>query len=716
MIQTHRALRLSLTYLLAALLLVGMFGLALASSRDKSPVLPESGTLAELHSLGLLAVPTAANIDRIILLARLPAILIGLLLAALMCRWGRRVYGLWPGILTLTLVAFSPTILAYTQLAIGDLAGAALALAALYAWTRHLHRPTRRRAITAGVLAGLALAASYLTISLMVSLLIISLWHGLRRNPAGRPRAVWLLLPWLPFAVTLAVIIGLTSASPALSSLQALSAQVFITSPLRGTLLGIDSPGVWAYPLLLLFKMTLPELILLALAVVLIAMRGVRHYEWDFVIPVIVHLLLTPLLLPLLEVRYLLFVLPLIALFSSRAGAPTLPVFSWRRIIAAGVVVAAEIPVSFASFPSYLAFYNVIDGGSDNGYRISVGSNLDWGQDLPGLAAYLRQNHIDQVYLSYFGSADPADYGIEPTWLRSYPHSSQVDFPALAPPAGIYAISASNLLGIPSQAFPVDTYAWFLSHKPLAVIGHSIFVYSVPPDPAGPGTWAAVCASPNPVEQPGAIRQLAGMPQLPAFNFDCRQSLAVPQGPGWVVLPADVDPIADLGPADFISHSGTQIWKVSQPPAAPASAIASPQTLLPLPIADHLELLGYQVSAPTVQAGQTLVVTEWWRVRQPPPPPVSISARLERVDVAGNQQDVLSGDALGLRAEAWQPGLTLIQKHALTISPDLPPGDYWLAVGLLDMTTGRDFPISETPDQTIDRIVLRQITVTASSH
>jgi hypothetical protein len=183
-----------------------------------------------------------------------------------------------------------------------------------------------------------------------------------------------------------------------------------------------------------------------------------------------------------------------------------------------------------------------------------------------------------------------------------------------------------------------------------------------------------------------------------------------------VILPADVAPIVDLGPADFVSRSGTHIWKLDHPPAEPPSAIASPQSPLPLPIADHLELLGYQVSATTVQVGQTLVVTEWWRVRQPPPPPVSISARLESIDPAGNAQDVLSGDALGLRAESWQQGLTLIQKHALMISSDLPPDDYWLAVGLLDMTTGRHFPVSETPDQTIDRIVLQKITVTASNH
>jgi hypothetical protein len=137
--------------------------------------------------------------------------------------------------------------------------------------------------------------------------------------------------------------------------------------------------------------------------------------------------------------------------------------------------------------------------------------------------------------------------------------------------------------------------------------------------------------------------------------------------------------------------------------------------LLPLPIADHLELLGYQASASTIQAGQTLVLKQWWRVRQPPPPPVSLSARLVKIDSSGAQTDVITADALGLRAEDWLPGMTLIQQNAFALGADFPPGDYWIAVGLFDVTTGRRFPVAETADQAIDQIILQKITVTASA-
>ena len=39
--------------------------------------------------------------------------------------------------------------------------------------------------------------------------------------------------------------------------------------------------------------------------------------------------------------------------------------------------------------PYYLAYFNQLAGGPSGGYRVLVDSNLDWGQDLPGLVRYV---------------------------------------------------------------------------------------------------------------------------------------------------------------------------------------------------------------------------------------------------------------------------------------------------------------------------------------
>ena len=63
--------------------------------------------------------------------------------------------------------------------------------------------------------------------------------------------------------------------------------------------------------------------------------------------------------------------------------------------------------------PHHLAYFNEIAGGPANGWRLLVDSNLDWGQDLKRLARWMRTNDVPRLKLSYFGSADPAYYGIE---------------------------------------------------------------------------------------------------------------------------------------------------------------------------------------------------------------------------------------------------------------------------------------------------------------
>jgi hypothetical protein len=83
-------------------------------------------------------------------------------------------------------------------------------------------------------------------------------------------------------------------------------------------------------------------------------------------------------------------------------------------------------------FPDYLAFFNAIGGGPARAYRRLVDSSLDWGQDLPGVRRYIDEHRLDEpLYLSYFGTASPAYYGILARPLRSYPNWDEEAAPAL---------------------------------------------------------------------------------------------------------------------------------------------------------------------------------------------------------------------------------------------------------------------------------------------
>jgi len=128
-------------------------------------------------------------------------------------------------------------------------------------------------------------------------------------------------------------------------------------------------------------------------------------------------------------------------------------------------------------YPHQLAYFNELAGGPDRAYRFLVDSNLDWGQDLKGLKGYMDANSIPRIKLSYFGTADPKYYGIACDFLPSEMRPMLRDFTLLVRPGDLVAISATNLQGVylPRAFWPF--LASLRDREPVAVVGHSIFVY-----------------------------------------------------------------------------------------------------------------------------------------------------------------------------------------------------------------------------------------------
>jgi len=101
--------------------------------------------------------------------------------------------------------------------------------------------------------------------------------------------------------------------------------------------------------------------------------------------------------------------------------------------------------------PHYLAYFNQLVGGPSHAYRHLVDSSLDWGQDLPGLKRWLDRQGLGEhsatpVYLSYFGTGDPAYYGIAARPLPSYVPRGVRAIPPLT--GGVYCISATMLQAV----------------------------------------------------------------------------------------------------------------------------------------------------------------------------------------------------------------------------------------------------------------------------
>ncbi|MFN8549013.1 MAG: hypothetical protein U0527_13865 [Candidatus Eisenbacteria bacterium] len=126
--------------------------------------------------------------------------------------------------------------------------------------------------------------------------------------------------------------------------------------------------------------------------------------------------------------------------------------------------------------PNYLASFNTLVGGPRGGEYWLVDSNLDWGQDLKGLKRWMDRNEVSHVNLSYFGTADPAYYGIDCTYLPGslLSRPDQRGEPVLP---GWVAVSVTNLRSGHSSPALTAMCDALKRRKPDAVIGHSINLY-----------------------------------------------------------------------------------------------------------------------------------------------------------------------------------------------------------------------------------------------
>ncbi len=106
---------------------------------------------------------------RLIFLARLPFLMVGWLLGALIFRWAKERAGAWAGVFALTLFVFDPNLLAHSRFVMTDFAPTACATFALYALDRDAAPTSSRKwLIIAGIGLGLALASKFSLIMLAV--------------------------------------------------------------------------------------------------------------------------------------------------------------------------------------------------------------------------------------------------------------------------------------------------------------------------------------------------------------------------------------------------------------------------------------------------------------------------------------------------------------------------------------------------------------------
>lgn len=437
--------------------------------------------------------------DLIVFLARLPIIGLGLVLVAIVFRWANARFGPWGGLLAAAFCALDPNILAHTRLSTTDIGGTCLIFIAAHALWRAARRPRWSRILWAGLSFGLALGAKLYALVFGPFLALTALLGALGGGPGRLHRVIrslglmalvallGLVTLWAIYGFQLGPLEARGPVVPAPPYIRGLLAVLDFTGGGRpGYLLGRFSDQGWWYYFLIAFAVKTPPATLLAL--LLATWLALRRPQKDDV-----YLLVTPLAYFVVSMtsslnigyRHLLPVLPFLAVHIGRLAAPA----SWFRYSAArsllpvGLVVALSFS-ALSIYPHFLSYFNIFGGGPQNGWRILVDSNIDWGQDLKGLRVWMAREGIAHVRLGWFGSALPEAYGVQYDQLPGVPHGFSLwktpPFNPERPEPGVYAISVTNLVGV---HFPNHhLYDWFRARPPDAKIGYSLFIYRVSAD------------------------------------------------------------------------------------------------------------------------------------------------------------------------------------------------------------------------------------------
>jgi len=438
--------------------------------------------------------------------ARLVIMLITMLTAFLIYRVAQRSIGQGAALMALTLFCFNPLVLAHGALVTTD-AGFSLAFfATCIAAVRLLQTPSARCTIALGLVLGLALLTKFTAVLLVPMLLVgaaliswlgtrpdISAAYGWLRQSASRRWLQLLLVLGIAILVVNAGYLFNASGQPLAGHtfshplLQTLSSTWIGQLPLplpadfirgfdlqyaqaaelfSGYFMGEVTPAGWwyYYPAALLLKTpTLFWLMLIAL-LIMIAKRRLPLTPLlvaTLTMPVIGLVAFSALTSINIGVRYLLFMMPFLCLALSH-----LMVAEGARVHLRGLaLVCVAYAASVAVFhPNYIGYFSELAGGPTRGHKYLADSNLDWGQDLIRLRAYMHTNGINSVALSNFGLVDPVAYGINYKPV------------AAAGVGDTVVISINHLLGLDpwDQANGVEAYRQQL---PKARIGTSLWVF-----------------------------------------------------------------------------------------------------------------------------------------------------------------------------------------------------------------------------------------------
>ncbi|MGH9967678.1 MAG: DUF6056 family protein [Pyrinomonadaceae bacterium] len=463
-----------------------------------------------------------ADFELISFWSRVPMIALSAALGVLIFVFARELFGARAAVLAVALYSLEPTALAHGRVVQTDVPAAFGFLFACFALHRYLREHTWRRAIWLGAACGVALLSKFsmLIIAPVLTVVLVALMWRSRRNT--EQKRVLILHAAVVVCVTMLFIhaayyfqsrplsdldLGWIAwsfpAHPVVveESVRALS-YILPTDYVLGAywqlwhsseghaagLLGMYSKKGWWYyfPLAFALKTTLPFLFLSTVSIVWATQRFIRKRDSRFLILLVPFAIYTAFVMmsPInIGVRYYFPAYALLFILVGTLLDRVLRANGNARLVGLVVTIALLAWTAFEatrSYPHYMSYMNQLASGRPHWWYLSD-SNVEWGDDVKGLAAYLRARGETRVRSALLGGLTLPFYGVENVDLIA-------PSPRDVPQTRYTAIGASLLNGstVPERygdAGPisdqqrVNCFDAYRHRQPEAVFGGSIYLY-----------------------------------------------------------------------------------------------------------------------------------------------------------------------------------------------------------------------------------------------
>lgn len=447
------------------------------------------------------------NTQRLLFFTRLPFVVFPLLIVLLIWHWGLKLFGESIALVLAACGALEPTIIGHGALIKSDVPGAFAALWFAYAAWRYYQLPGTPRLLLMTLSLVLAVLTKFTLLPLILVGYGLALWRGPRLLAAITiPAALYIgILAASQFQaqpVPAAELNQFTGAGvpewalPAAKlvarlpwPLQFVRGLLYIGSSLHGEgftgyMLAHKIHGhVPAYfPLAWAIKFPIPlqALTMAGLAAIIVRIRHRQANAVDLLIWGSAAFFFASAMLSTFHIgfRHIATALPFFIL----GGGFALDL--WCRSNTGRAVIALSLAwltlSSLFIYPQGISYFNEWIGGPRNGWRYLADSNIDWGQNLPELGAYMERNRVETINTFLFSSDYPwrclKEGSVAP---QAWPSDTSPPGTQYRPQPGTYAISVNVLTGFMFPPGHEDYLAYFRRRPVDARAGYSILIYNI---------------------------------------------------------------------------------------------------------------------------------------------------------------------------------------------------------------------------------------------